>query len=95
MDTDLLKEFLLYCGREGYAAAGDDTQALYGFLRKALAAVPDDAPYRGPHTFTDGNLHYTNNWQGGLERFSGEERIMRDGQDVYQARYIGGVVDKT
>ena len=149
-----VRQFLLYCGREGYAAAGDEVQKkeadgsttielvrgdfrfhdnyfggepyggrevvfyqdkpvwmmvyyglvldggndvgpLYGFLRKALVAVPDEALYRGPQALADGNLQYTNHWQGEIERFLGEESITRDGQCVYQASYIGGLVDRT
>lgn len=148
-----LKQFLLYCGREGYASVGDsgttkesdgsttilikqgdftfhdnyfggepyggrevvfyqakpvwmmvyyglvlnpkaDLKPVYAFLRQALAAVPDEAPYRGPKELISGDFTYINSWQGEMTRFSGEEAISQAGQMIYQANYLGGVVDR-
>jgi len=71
-----------------------DMKPVYGFLRKALAAVPDEAPFRGPNKLISGDLTYTNRWQGEVTRFSGEEFIAKGGQVIYQANYLGGFVDQ-
>lgn len=75
--------------------ASTDVKPLYAFLRTALAAVPDEAPYRGPQELVDGDFTYQNKWMGKLERFSGEEVIQRSGQLIYQANYLGGLVDQS
>lgn len=63
-------------------------------LRKALSAMPDDFPARGPKILEDGEFIYQNNWQGSIEKFSGEEVIKKDGKTVYNAKYMGGLVDQ-
>jgi len=73
-------------------AGVSDLEPVYGFLKKALALVPDEAPYRGPAKFLDGDFQYENTWNGSLEAFSGEEIIYLHGEKVYSARYGGGLV---
>jgi len=67
---------------------------IYAFLQKALSLIPKDKPYRGPKRLKDGNLKYENNFQGEVDNFSGEEIIYRNGKEVYQAKYVGGLVDR-
>lgn len=63
-------------------------------LRKALSAMPDEMPARGPKVLEDGEFTYKNNWQGDIGKFSGEESISRNGEMIYNARYVGGLVDQ-
>jgi hypothetical protein len=63
----------------------------YGFLRLALQRGKEAEPYRGPADFSRESWVYTNASSGGLEAFSGIESISRDGTQVYQCRYAGGV----
>lgn len=152
MDITELREFLVYCGREGYAAIHDtdekkeadsstsiilsrhawtfhdnyfggepfggrevvlyegkpvwlmayygratdeaaDLSALYRFLKKALAQVPPEAPFRGPRELNEENWSYQNIWQGTISDFAGEETIAVEGNPIYKARYVGGLVD--
>ena len=74
--------------------ADDEVTAIYAFLRRALLNAPEAFPVRGPETFMDGRLEYRNTHQGPLERFRGEEAILRDGRPAYVAWYAGGLVDR-
>jgi len=68
--------------------------AVYSILQKALRQMPEDSPFRGPQEMKDGEYIYRNNWKGMLERFSGEEIIVKNGREIYRAAYCGGLVDK-
>jgi hypothetical protein len=70
-----------------------DVGPIYKILRQALAAIPDEAPYRGPSKLVDGEYEYQNEWIGELTSFSGQEKILHFGVVVYQAKYSGGLVD--
>jgi len=70
-----------------------DPVSIYPFLRKAISMQPDELPVRGPNNFTDGDKVYENKWEGNLERFSGSEKILINGKEIYKASYIGGLVD--
>lgn len=78
----------------GWVEEGVNADLVYGTLRGALMQMPVDHPYRGPREFTQGDLTYTNNWDGELDRFSGEEVITQQGKVIYKANYLGGEVDK-
>lgn len=151
INTEELREFLMYCGKEGFASIQDDDRVrekdqstsitltrgswkfhdnyfggepfggreivsyknkpvwimvyygraddekkdigpIYQILKKALAQVPEEAPYRGPKRFTDGTWRYENNWKGNLDNFSGEEGIYYQDHKVYFAKYVGGLL---
>lgn len=79
----------------GWVAETADTNNVYSILREALMHMPEDAPFRGPREYKSGNLTYTNEWQGDVSRYSGEEKIVdAKGEVVYQANYRGGLVDQ-
>lgn len=61
-------------------------------LRKALSEMPEDFPARGPKSLQNGEYQYENKWEGDIEKFSGEEKITKSGQMVYNAKYIGGLL---
>lgn len=75
-------------------AAVKNFKEVYPFLQKALSKPPEEIPLRGPSTFGDGSFVYNNKWEGGIERFFGEETISKDGKEIYKAKYIGGLVDQ-
>lgn len=62
------------------------------FLKLALRQVPEDAPYRGPTRFEEGQYTYFCRWQGNLERFSGDESITLDGKEIYVLYFHGGTI---
>lgn len=89
------REVVFYKGKPYWMMVyyGSGSELSIPTLKKALSNMPLDFPARGPKTFKDGEYQYGNNWQGNIEEFSGEERIIKDGKIVYNAKYIGGLVD--
>lgn len=83
---------MVYYGAVDPAVA--DVGGIYGFLKSALSHTDESFPLRGPRAFASDGLSYENEWQGGLERFSGIERIRASGREVYSATYAGGVIDR-
>lgn len=80
---------MIYYGEE----SSHDEKAI-PTLRKALSAMPDEMPARGPKALRNGEYAYKNNWQGDIEKFSGEESISKNDKIVYNAKYVGGLVDQ-
>lgn len=78
----------------GKVNPGEDFAKLYKFLQKALLNAPDEMPVRGPKVLEEGEFKYVNDWEGEIEEFSGEESISRSGQTIYNAKYMGGLVDQ-
>lgn len=79
-----------------YGWVADDVEAgpVYAILRSALKQMPQDAPFRGPREFEEGNLKYVNTPNGDVDRYYGEEQIYQSGKLVYKANYFGGLVDQ-
>lgn len=67
---------------------------LYDFLREALQNPPKKLPFRGPESYKNNNFEYKNQIAGSDAEFSGNEKIFKDGKQVYWAKYIGGLVDQ-
>ena len=66
---------------------------LYGFLRQALMEeYMDVIPVRGPKEYKNGEWRYTNQANGGLNRFTGVEEICFKNELVYKADYHGGFI---
>lgn len=72
----------------------ENVKEAYAILQKALTLIPKDKPYRGPKELNESDYSYSNNFQGEIDNFSGEEIIKLDGQEVYRAKYMGGLVDQ-
>lgn len=70
-----------------------DFEPVYRFLQKCLSNMPDDMPLRGPKELHDGTYSYKNTWKGSLVEFFGKEAIFENGQKIYNATYMGGMVD--
>ena len=82
-------------GMNYYGGAIDekiDPKAIYGFLKEALQKAPLSDPYRGPENLVIGDYKYTNAVDGNLENFSGTEKILYQGKEIYSLRYHGGKV---
>lgn len=71
-----------------------DPKPIYETLQAALRLLPLEAPYRGPKSFINGEYEYKNSYVGEIARFSGKEEIYYNGTLVYEASYMGGVVDR-
>lgn len=78
----------------GFVKEGIKPDLVYGILKKALMKMPKEAPFRGPKRFEYGDLLYLNKWVGDVERYSGEEKIYQGKEIVFQANYMGGLVDQ-
>ena len=65
---------------------------VYRFLQQAMRHVDVARPYRGPDAFNDGELAYRDESEGDLEQFTGIERILRAGREIYRLSYHGGKV---
>jgi len=67
---------------------------IYLFLREALKKVSEDKPFRGPDNFNNGDFKYTNNVEGKVDKFTGEEEIFYKKELVYILNYHGGLINK-
>ncbi|MBI4009169.1 hypothetical protein HY357_02970 [Candidatus Roizmanbacteria bacterium] len=50
--------------------------------------------FRGPKSFRDGDFLYQRNYKGTIKDFVLEEKIYQKKKLVYQARFMGGLVDQ-
>jgi hypothetical protein len=78
----------------GYIESDVAPETVYPTLQNALRHMPEKNPFRGPERFQDGVYTYHNASIGNIEKFSGEEIIVVNNRKIYQARYIGGFIDR-
>ena len=72
-----------------------DVQAVYKTLQGALSLLPEDKPFRGPKKYNLNGIEYSNEYEGEIDNFFGIEIIKSDdGNEIYKARYIGGLIDQ-
>ena len=71
-----------------------DFKGVYKFLQEALSQIPKDKPFRGPKFYQNGDYAYRNWFSGEIKNFSGIEKIYFGKKKVYEAKYIGGLVDQ-
>lgn len=78
----------------GFILADDLTEKeISSFLRKSLIQEYDGIiPVRGPREFSENNWTYKLSVNGDLSRFTGQEKILRDGRVVYQLFLHGGFI---
>ncbi len=75
-----------YAGRvTGAPFSGD-------FLKEALLHVPEDAPYRGPAQYKNGDYAYFCSAEGGFGWFQGKESITYQGRLIYECFFHGGMI---
>ncbi len=72
-----------------------DYKLFLQFLKAALRAMPQDAPYRGPKEFESADFpswKYENKWSGRVKEFKGKEKILFNNKKVYETKYQGGLI---
>lgn len=71
------------------------TSEMYQNLKLALQKFPRDRPFkRGPDNLVIGDWTYFDKCEGTMESFSGEEKILHNGKEVYAIKYSGGTIPK-
>ena len=63
------------------------------FLKDALLRVPQDKPFRGPETYTDGDYSYHCEIEGDFNWFQGKEIITYKDSEIYECVFHGGLVE--
>jgi hypothetical protein len=65
---------------------------IFEFLKKAMMNVQDDAPFRGPKIFVEGDFIYTFKFVGSYSYFKGREIIKFKGKKVFFQDIMGEVI---
>jgi len=78
----------------GYVFSGVKAEEVYPFLIESLSHSSLDMPYRGPTLFEREGWVYQNDFVGDVDMFSGVEKILKDDVCVYEASYIGGLINE-
>lgn len=68
---------------------------LYLFLQGALRRVNEELPFRGPERVMRGDFEYVNEVNGDVKEFTGLEKILFQGKEVFRLVYHGGLVKKS
>lgn len=63
------------------------------FLKEALLHVPEDKPFRGPESYSNGDYTYHCEIEGTFEWFHGKEMIWYKGSQIYECIFHGGSVE--
>ncbi|MDZ7611877.1 MAG: DUF5680 domain-containing protein [Candidatus Moranbacteria bacterium] len=63
---------------------------VYKFLQSAMRQIKEDRPFRGPSNFKSGGFEYIDESIGDVHNFTGTERILHEGQEIYRLNYHGG-----
>ncbi len=71
-----------------------ETKEVYPFLVESLSNTTISMPYRGPIIYQKNNFKYTNDFVGDVENFSGTEKIFEDNICIYEAKYMGGLINQ-
>ncbi len=69
-----------------------DTGGLYSFLKKCLLLVDEEAPFRGPESYSEGDYTYYNDFDGDFSHFIGYEKIEIMDETSYELHYSGGYI---
>jgi hypothetical protein len=78
----------------GWVQKGLAPDPVYATLKEALKNMPNNAPLRGPKELKVGEYFYSNSWKGTVASYSGTEQITHLGKLIYEASYMGGLVDE-
>lgn len=71
------------------AFSGKETATL---LKQALAKMYGEGRFLGGFYFRHGDLEYCDSNDGDYRRFTGGEKILKEGEPVYELHYFGGLV---
>ena len=69
---------------------GVSSKEIYTFLRDALKRIEEEKPFRGPEKYEENSFKYLKNVEGDVGSFSGIEKILYKGKEVYRLLYHGG-----
>ncbi len=69
-------------------------EEVYKFLQSAMRQVKEDRPFRGPNNFKSGGFEYIDESTGDIHDFTGAERIIHKGQEIYRLNYHGGSMQR-
>jgi hypothetical protein len=62
------------------------------FHKSALRRVTAASPFRGPQFYQEGELVYVNDVTGSIQEFSGVERVLFRGREIFRLVYHGGLL---
>lgn len=65
---------------------------VYNVLKSAMQKITTEFPFRGPPSFIESGLLYTNDQSGDVFSFSGKETIKDSNEEVYSLFYHGGSI---
>jgi hypothetical protein len=71
-------------------STGVSLKDVYAFLREALKKVSEQKPFRGPEKYERQPFRYVNDVEGNVTMFSGTEKILYKGKEIYKLLYHGG-----
>lgn len=77
----------------GFVYENIENKEVYPFLTESLSNSTINMPYRGPVIHIRDNWKYENKFIGDVDKFSGTEKIFKDEVCIYEASYMGGLVD--
>jgi len=63
---------------------------VYKFLQSAMRQVKEDRPFRVPNNFKSGDFEYIDESNGDVHNFTGIEKILFKGKEIYRLNYHGG-----
>jgi hypothetical protein len=83
-----------YCGgmNQSYHNNIDFATETFRFLKAALKRVDVSRPFRGPRSFKQGDFDYIDESKGDMTLFSGIEKILFRGHEVFRQHYHGGLI---
>ena len=84
---------IYFMGYYGRVYDGVDLNLVYPVLQEALRLIPFNEPFRGPMEHLSGNFKYSNSSIGNVCNFYGSEVIYQNGVIIYEAKYVGGLID--
>jgi hypothetical protein len=78
-------------GMNFYGVTAKDAPAEFPkFHKSALMRAPVSLPFRGPLFCEEGDFVYTNDVTGTIDRFTGVERVLYKGEEIFRLVYHGG-----
>jgi len=73
------------------SSEGVSEQKVGAFLKEALKRVKPEKPFRGPYKYEENSFMYLNDVEGDVRKFSGTEKILYEGKEVYTLLYHCGL----
>lgn len=85
---------MAYAGGMKFEFHGDKelTHQTFVFLKKALLSMDPEKPFRGPEKFEEGEWKYLSIITGNIKDFTGNEKIYKNEELVFEQNFIGGII---